>query len=359
MSKSTAASRALGLRRSHNAIATELLDAGCARWPDLPSRTLARMLFKANKGVFTSIEGARQGVLYRRGRSKQKVALRSASSRCNSQPGTSPSTPWNPQSLPRSSEKPFLPHRVSVDRDTRALILGDIHLPFHNLPALTAAIEEGRRRDCRILILNGDTLDFYHLSRFQKDPRVRRPKHEIALGNQLLDTLDDAFPKARKIFKLGNHDERYDHYLQANAPELFEVIAEHAGLDKLLELEDRGWEQVGQKRPIYLGKLPLIHGHEYPTPVLGPVNAARGLFLRTKDCAMVNHHHQTSEHTETTIRDEMITTWSVGCLCGLHPEYARFNKWNQGSATVEIDARGHFDVHNFRIHQGKILNAAA
>lgn len=359
MSQSTAAHRALGARKSRNALATEILDTGCARWPTLPSRTLARMVFKANKGVFTSIDAARQGIMYRRGRNRHKVALRTTRSRCSSQPSSAPSTPWNPQSLPRSEERPFLPHRVTVDRDTRALILGDIHLPFHNLPALTAAIEEGRRLDCRILILNGDTLDFYHLSRFQKDPRVRRPKHEIALANQLLDNLDDAFPRARKIFKLGNHDERYDHYLQANAPELFEVLAEHAGLDRLLELDDRGWEMVGQKRPIYLGKLPLIHGHEYPTPVLGPVNAARGLFLRSKASAMVNHHHQTSEHTETTIRDEMITTWSVGFLCGLHPEYARFNKWNQGAATVALDPRGRFDVRNFRIHQGRILNRAA
>jgi hypothetical protein len=243
-----------------------------------------------------------------------------------------------------------------VDRDTRALVLGDIHLPYHNTPALTASLREGQRKESGIILLNGDTLDFHRLSRFQKDPRARSAKAEIAAANQLLDCIDDLFPHARKIWKDGNHDERYDHYLAAHAEEIFDLVKEHASLPKLLELESRGWEYVSEKRPIMLGKLPVIHGHEYPTAMLGPVNAARGLFLRAKGIALTNHYHQTSEHSEPTIKDDLITCWSLGCLCDLHPMYARFNKWNHGAATIELARGGDFRVHNFRIRAGKLMN---
>lgn len=340
--------------RSKNKLGSELLDAACAEWPSLPSRTLARKLFNENKGVWSSIDSVRQSVLYRRGRNRTKSYI--GKGIFGATPSTAPSVPWNPEGLPPSDEKDFVPHVVDVDRDTRALVLGDIHVPYHNLAALSATLERGRRNEAGLIFINGDLLDFHRLSRFQKDPRARDAKSEIQRTNQLLDFIDDRFPKARKILKAGNHDERYDNYIAAHAPEIFQLVKELCSLEKLLELDERGWEYVAEKRPVMLGKLPVIHGHEYPTPVIGPVNAARGLFLRAKACAMVNHHHQTSEHTETTIHGEMITTWSLGCLCELHPMYARFNKWNHGAAEVEIARNGDFQVHNFRISNGKVLN---
>lgn len=337
---------------SKNQIGTDLVREACRKHPGLPSRTLARQLWISNRIVWPSLESIRASILRHRGRVKTPRGY------CKKPlPSTAPTYPWNPEGyLPKSDEGTFFPHVIEVARDTRVGVLGDIHLPYHNMPALTSALEAGRRREWGAVLLNGDTLDFHRLSRFQKDPRARNAKKEIDAANQLLDAIDELFPKARKIWKDGNHDERYDHYLMANAGEVYELIAGKASLDKHLELADRGWEYVSEKRPIMLGQLPVIHGHEYPTPVLGPVNAARGLFLRAKDCALTNHHHQTSEHTETTIREKMITTWSVGCLCDLHPMYARFNKWNHGFAEVELDRQGGFAVHNHRIHAGKILN---
>lgn len=342
---------------SKNPLGTKLIRAGCRRWPSLPSRTLGRKLFHENKGVWASIEVARQSILYHRGRVCRVSAHRPVVRCAAPIASTAPSRPWNPQTyLPKSDESVFTPHVIAVDRETLALVLSDIHIPYHNLAALTCALDHGRKMGCRLVILNGDTLDFHGLSRFLKDPRARSPKGELARANQLLDAIDELFPKARKIWKDGNHDERYNHYLMAQAPELFDVLAENCSLPQLLELNDRGWEYITDKRPMYLGGLTLIHGHEYPTPVLGPVNAARGLFLRAKDCAMVGHHHQTSEHTDPTIREKIITTWSTGCLCELHPAYARFNRWNHGFATIDLAKDGDFQVHNHRIHGGKLLN---
>jgi hypothetical protein len=180
-----------------------------------------------------------------------------------------------------------------------------------------------------------------------KDPRARDTVAEIEAVNEFLDILDTTFPKAKKIWKDGNHEERLDHYIRLKAPDLYDL--ERITVPQVMMLEARGWEYVTDKRPIYAGKLTILHGHEYPTPMIGPVNAARGLFLRAKGSSMVGHHHQTSEHSEPTVRGDIITTYSTGCLCELHPDFAKFNKWNRGYAEVDVEASGDFHLNNIRL----------
>lgn len=49
------------------------------------------------------------------------------------------------------------------------------------------------------------------------------------------------------------------------------------------------------------------------------------------------------------------TTWSTGCLCGMHPEYARINDWNHGFAFVKVAENGNYKVANLRIYNGEVL----
>ncbi len=68
--------------------------------------------------------------------------------------------------------------------------------------------------------LNGDIIDFYAISRFEKDPRKRNFGHEVLMTRQFLHTLRKLFPNAAIYYKCGNHDVRYDHYIMRNAPDL-------------------------------------------------------------------------------------------------------------------------------------------
>lgn len=337
------------MRKTANPLASKIADELCAKWPNLPSRTLGRMAYNQNKGVFSTIDAARNAVRYRRGRNSQKNRPKAGTARYGAMPSNTPSVPWVPEAaLPKSYAKPFLPYIIEPHpkKDRTILCLSDIHLPYHDPAALAWALEVGREIKPDVVLLNGDTLDFHRLSRFEKDPGKRKAEEEIDAANELLDFVDELFPKALRIWRNGNHEERYEKNIMANAPELFKIVSELASLDKLLKLNDRGWDYVTGKRPIYAGELTILHGHEYPTPVLGPVNAARGLFLRTKQSCLVAHHHQTSEHTEPTVRGDVIDTYSMGCLCDLHPEYARFNKWNHGCASVTLHSDGSFHVKN-------------
>lgn len=345
------------LKTKSESAESRLIVEALVKWTELPSRTIARKLIQDNPGVWLKrdLDNVRTRVRYLRGKHGQRDRSNRGSLGFAKQ--LSPSVPHDPRKyIPPSDEKEFLPFILDprLNRDAKIDVMGDLHFPYHSVKAVKAMLDKMDEEPPDIILLNGDTLDFYKLSRFMKDPRCRSVKGEIAIANEFLDALEERFPKARKIWKDGNHDERLDHYIMQCAPEIYDLKT--TTVAEQMELADRGWEYVTEKRPIYAGKLNIIHGHEYPTPVLGPVNAARGLFLRTKACALVNHHHQTSEHSEPDIRDSLIACWSLGCLCELHPAYARFNKWNHGYARVRLAQNGDFQVTNRRIHHGRILN---
>jgi len=99
-----------------------------------------------------------------------------------------------------------------------------------------------------------------------------------------------------------------------------------------------------------------IHGHEYIGGISAPVNVARGLYLRGKVSAFQGHNHATSEHSETDMNGKIVTTWSIGCLSELHPDYMPLNKWNHGFAMVDLDHNGDdYEFKNKRIYNGKVL----
>jgi hypothetical protein len=314
------------------------------RFPDTPSLTLAKRLFSDNPEQIATLESARSAIR----------SIRGANGKKNMPYCTIPrehQKPHNPLGLPDSDEtiwEPFL-----IDGEQKIGIFGDVHIPYHNIPSLTAYLQWLKKQNPDTLLINGDLCDFHGLSRFEKNPKARNLAGERDATLQFFNVLRKMFPKARVILKLGNHDERLEKYLNVKAPELLDIG--ELGFETLFKLENYGIELVGQKRIIRAGGLSILHGHEYPTPVIGPVNAARGLFLRAKDSALVNHHHQVSEHTESTIKGEMITCWSLGCLCELHPAYAPINKWSHGGALVELDKEGNYEVTNKRILHGKVL----
>ena len=105
---------------------------------------------------------------------------------------------------------------------------------------------------------------------------------------------------------------------------------------------------------MHVGKhLTILHGHEFGRSFFNPVNAARGAYMRAKNNAIVAHLHQTSDHTASDIRNNVVSCWSAGALCDLSPPYAPINNWNHGYISMYVDKSG-FQVSNHRIIKGKV-----
>jgi predicted phosphodiesterase len=311
--------------------------------PSMSTSALGKKLYEEQTAFFPSVSNARDNVrTYRgtRGKAQRKCMQNVLGITV---------------ALPPSDSKPWLPYIVKDDFNN-TLILADLHIPYHCEMAIECAVKRAQDSKVDSVIIDGDAQDCYSLSNFCRDPRKRSFKGEIELFCQFLDYLDKKLPKAKKILKLGNHEERIEHYVYKHAPEF-------KGLDclnytSLINAVGRGLLVVADQRVIKYGKLHIIHGHEYGRAYANsPVNPARSLFTKTKECAIMGHQHQTSGHSETNIAGNSIATWSMGCLCDLHPEYSRINKWNHGFAILEKDNTGNFEVHNYRIINGEVKGA--
>ena len=317
----------------------------CAKFSDTPTISIAKKLLNDYPEMFFTLTQARGLVRYARGEDGHKIQR-------NKDPiGRSTPASLNPFKLPEPVKNEWTP--FILDGVTKLGILADLHIPYHDITAVTTALQHLKKVNPDTILINGDLIDFYMVSRFNKDPRARNVAQEIKDVQQFLSVLRSNFKKQRIIFKFGNHDDRLYLYLRVKAPELLDM--ECLALEEVLELDKYGiTEVIKEGRIIHAGELNIIHGHEYRTPMLAPVNAARGLFLKAKSSTLQAHCHSTSEHTEVGIRGDIITTWSMGCLADLKPEYARLNKYNHGVVDVEFH-KNTFEVHNHRIIGNKVV----
>jgi len=245
--------------------------------------------------------------------------------------------------------KDFGPYVVKGAK--RALLLYDVHAPYHDHEALEIAVQHGIDSGCDCVILVGDFLDFYACSFWEKDPRKRDFAGELQAGREMLKGIRDAFPGKQIIYKLGNHEERYERWMVTKAPELLGI--EDFQIQKLLRMDELNIRVMDYRAPSKLGKLNVIHGHEFGKTMTTPVNPSRGLFLKGKSNSICGHYHQSSSHNEKTIEQKILGSWSSGCLCDMHPDYAPMNNWNHGFIEVELDGDD-FTVHNYKILNGKV-----
>jgi len=243
---------------------------------------------------------------------------------------------------------------VKLNTAGKWLIIGDLHVPFHDEKAVEAAVKHGYDNGCKHLLVNGDALDAYQQSCWVKDPTARNTDGEIELLKKMFAEFSRLFP-GEKVYKIGNHEERIESYLFLNAPKMIGMSKWDLRVELQKALDIPSWTMIGSKQLYTLGKLNGYHGHELPKGLTNPVSVGRGLWLRTKQTGFTNHWHSTSTHVESNgSKSKNWVCFSIGALCNLHPDYAPINGWNHGLATVEIDAGGNFSESNHRIFEGKI-----
>jgi predicted phosphodiesterase len=232
-------------------------------------------------------------------------------------------------------------------------IVNDIHIPYHDPVSLRTALEYLKAQEIDALILNGDIIDFYGISRFTREigrMTVQKELHEL---HGFLTLLRREFPNVRIVYKIGNHEERMRAYLLNSAKDVADLDA--LKIENLLGCNELGIEVVRRNR-IMLGRLSVLHGHELPHGIAAPVNPARGVYLRTKASTLVGHHHQISNHSESDLDGNRTACWSTGCLCQMRPEYNTFAyvKWSHGFAVVNVDEDGRYHVQNHQIIDGRV-----
>ena len=330
---------------SNSTLKNKILREYISKFPNTPNAALARKILKEHPLEFDNVEKIRSLIRYitgnngstARGMLKDKSLARPART----------STDYL---LPQSYANEYTPYEI---KQSRILIISDLHFPYQNNEAITLALDYGKDKKVDCILINGDLMDQANISRHEKDWRARSIADEFEAVRVFLKSLRSHFPKTKIVYKHGNHDERWEKYLYTKAPEIFDV--NDFQLEILLRLGELKIDTVKDKRPIKMGKLIALHGHELAGGGAGGVNPSRATFLKTLDSVIVGHYHKTSQHTETTMSGEVISVNSTGCLCGLNPLYMPINKHNLGFAYVEVNIKtGEYILENKKIVKGKV-----
>lgn len=310
------------------------------RFPTLPNRTLARYILDTNGLLFdNNLENIRESVRYYRGKhgGKSLAKLR-----------TREFIRQEPILLPKTWRKVKTPYKLPAGLWG---VFSDLHVPYHETMPIEQAVSYCQSKKITGVLFNGDFQDCASLGIWFLAKRDFNREVEATIDT--LDWFRQQFQKAKFVYKPGNHEYRLPRYYVSKAPEL--ALSPLAAMETILGFEERHIEFLDYFQIIMAGDLPIIHGHEYPN-ISKAVNAARGLYLRTKTYAACSHCHSTSMHTPKNIKGELLTTWSFGCLCDLNPDYNPFGDTNWGFALINVEKNGDFEVENRRIlPSGKVV----
>ena len=158
-------------------------------------RFLATVLFSENPDKFKDVESARTCI---------RDALNSAGRKSSKSIDLSSKFALMSTSVDELTlTSPFI--IPSVCKST--LAIADLHSKFCDKKALSTAIEFGLKKNCDSVIIDGDFMDFYGFSRFDKNPMVLEGFYnEQEWGVDVLQLLQECF--GRVYLKKGNHDIR-------------------------------------------------------------------------------------------------------------------------------------------------------
>jgi len=176
--------------------------------PDTPTQSIARVMAKEKPMLFT-IETARSSLRYLRGNNGKRNRKMAASDE-HFRPNQSPGDYFGkiPEPIIEMDEWGEVPIDIK-----KALVLADVHVPFHDKASLELAIQYGLDQGCTDVILDGDFADFFSVSFFRRDVRIVDFREEIDMVHRTLEAIRGLFPDGKIIFKEGNHEERMESYL--------------------------------------------------------------------------------------------------------------------------------------------------
>jgi hypothetical protein len=101
------------------------------RFPDMPTKKLARIMYADNNLSFVNEETARSSLRYIEGKHGQSQLRNTVK---NGEFLREEARPYNPYNIPSSDETVFEPYDIKGHK--RVLVLSDIHAPYHNIESI-------------------------------------------------------------------------------------------------------------------------------------------------------------------------------------------------------------------------------
>jgi len=232
-------------------------------------------------------------------------------------------------------------------QDARIVKLSDWHVPYHDHEALLTAMAFSKYLKPDIIIID-EPIDFYALSKFNKDPkRALNLQEEIDQTLSYFNIFRKIFPNQRIILLNSNHLVRLERYLCGKAPELYYLKA--LNIKNLLQLDRFKIEF----KEVYVHNDMFVFKHgDYVRK--HSATSAKAEFEKEGMSGASSHVHRLGEYSVTK-RGGRFKWLECGCLCKLDPDYVPgVPDWQQGIGKVDFVGK-HFLANTYNIIDGKII----
>ena len=320
------------------------------KFPNAPSRTIAKKIYNENSAFFRDAENVYFRVRYYRGQTGS--INRDKLKNTKFQKELKVKVMIQKLQLPESHTK--VRNSFTFPTGCKKLgVFGDVHIPYHDNTALEVMFKKFEEEKVDSIFINGDLLDFYQLSFHEKDPREVHFKGEIEAGKEFLAYIRSRFPDIPIYYITGNHENRFERYLRIKASELLDI--DECRLDVILHVAEYRIEYLPFRSKVVFGDYTIEHGDKIPGA--GGVVPARTLLMRLKSNSIVNHFHKSSESSQRIYgvgEPTNIRAYSLGCMCDLAPEYMEINEWNHGFCIMS-KIKDKVSVSNYKIEGNTLI----
>jgi len=212
----------------------------------------------------------------------------------------------------------------------RVIVIPDLHIPYEDSKTVSTALQfvEDQKPDRVVLI--GDVLDMYSVSKFEKDPsRAFRLQDEFDQANAFLQHLRTAAGDVPITLIEGNHEKRLSSYLKRH-PELHGL--RDLSIPSQLGLKDLKIDYVTE---LFHKKFLFTHGRRFG------MYASRWELADNGVSGMAGHTHRVGTFSKTE-RGVVKAWYHIGHMCDPKTagEYRPNPDWQQGIGIVDFEKRG-------------------
>jgi hypothetical protein len=231
-------------------------------------------------------------------------------------------------------------------------LIPDCHRPWHDKKAYSLMIKVFKwlyqNNQLNEILILGDYADIYNLTGHGKDAGVVNSLvNEIDDVNEGLDELDFLFPKSKKVYLQGNHEYRFERYINSKCPELFGITQ----FDHLIKIPQRtNWKYInyGPNQSYKVLDSKLTARHE-PLASSAKATASKAL------CSLVyGHIHRIEESHLVGLDGTNHVCFSVGWLGDKRNDkifgYVKsHHQWQLGFGLAYVDEKTGYFYHQ-KIH---------
>jgi len=241
----------------------------------------------------------------------------------------------------------------------RALWYSDSHIPYQDNACLSVVKKIIKYVQPNILINGGDLIDARQATmKFAKDPLWREwLQDDIDQAAAHLSDFGSLVPDARKIYLLGNHEERLERLIAAMTGPHAEIVRlrqfqKHVNWQSIMrEAGLVDWEIYDYGNQYSLDIIPnllTIHGRKISSQ--GSAYAAAAELRRLGRSGISGHTHRLGAHYR---RSGGVTHvwWEAGCTCLLNPSYMEQPDWQQACLVIDY-TKDWFRVNDIFIEDG-------